>query len=369
MALSMRLRDTARLLREKHTFELAASFCFLSLLLLGVSAGWFENEKKVSVVVALLTFGSLTFAAAGLLGKERFDRAAFLKEHATKFFTDRELMDAWFELVEQYDNAIYLAIDQAVVRHGYGRPLPQSCVDELHYRQRVWNAGAGRDPRKRFWHPETLPRSPEERRIDSLMGYFDVLAYYWQIGYASLEEMHGLLGTYLGLLNAKRATRDYVRNMQSRWDAHGFNRLVSHAPFEHLCKLLEAYEREYQKDLPQSLEAPVLTPSPQVYREAWQRIEAQPSTPKSPAEINQGKTCLCAAACLAWAGLKVQTSSAAASRFEEDLGRARDFRLVRAAFDQLGWGQSLCNAKLAMNDETPDDQRSARVARDFQLHT
>lgn len=98
---------------------------------------------------------------------------------------------------------------------------------------------------------------------------------------------------------------------------------------------------------------------------AWEfasRIAAtQPAVPRSPVETVDGRLTLCAAACLATAGLYLYVSPEDAARFEDELGESRSFALVIDAFDRLGWDRRYCLNALQFNDSRTPRHRKSEV--------
>lgn len=96
-------------------------------------------------------------------------------------------------------------------------------------------------------------------------------------------------------------------------------------------------------------------------------IAVQSRVPTSPVEVeNTGKINLCAAACLAYAGLQVAFSEQEAKLFETELMRTRSSSVIEEAFETFGWGRDLCGVILQFNDNLSPELRKARVLQLFQ---
>lgn len=103
-----------------------------------------------------------------------------------------------------------------------------------------------------------------------------------------------------------------------------------------------------------------------VVEEALNVVRQQSTVPRSPAGTDPaGEPVLCAAACLAFAGLKSLKGPQSALAFRDELGRDRSFALVERTFIDLGWNVDECRQKLIDNDSASDRERKAVVTRCF----
>jgi hypothetical protein len=104
------------------------------------------------------------------------------------------------------------------------------------------------------------------------------------------------------------------------------------------------------------------------YGLAREVLERQDHVPLSPAAVSgDGRVELCAAACLAYVGLRDLISTEAANAFAIEIARTRSFRRVEDAFDALGWPRSACTEALKLNDGAPEGCRKFVVSTEFQI--
>jgi hypothetical protein len=95
---------------------------------------------------------------------------------------------------------------------------------------------------------------------------------------------------------------------------------------------------------------------------AKSRVSQQPYLPLSPVGVTaDGDVMLCAAACLAFAGLQVLGSVTEARRFQSKLAETRDSQIVEAAFARLGWKEEACHDFMNKNDASPSSARKDLV--------
>ena len=84
--------------------------------------------------------------------------------------------------------------------------------------------------------------------------------------------------------------------------------------------------------------------------------EGQGSLPDSPAEMVNGDLQFCAAACVAYAGLKI-TQPGQEQVFRLNLSASNDKRIVVDAFASLGLPAVVCSQTMNINDSTPQQLR------------
>ncbi len=102
--------------------------------------------------------------------------------------------------------------------------------------------------------------------------------------------------------------------------------------------------------------------------DAWARrtldvARTQAALPNSPGRrLSSGAVALCAAACLALAGLEVRYGAEQAAAFRADVGATGSKRPVMEAFERLGLGRDACAAIMHMNDRTSPVDRVAALA-------
>lgn len=78
----------------------------------------------------------------------------------------------------------------------------------------------------------------------------------------------------------------------------------------------------------------------------------------SPAEINNnGNITLCAAACLAYAGIEIEDGDLCAEEFSRKLVAEKKKSEIIEVFKRFGWGSNFGNFIVVMNDKTKREQR------------
>jgi hypothetical protein len=152
-------------------------------------------------------------------------RATFVKDYFSQFHARPEFYSAWYDLIYTYSTAKWFDIDAHVRERG--TPLK---FDDLNgFQER------GRDKTKgnRFWHPRVpFQGSQEERRLDSLIGYFSVMGTYYGRGLISLEDIANSAGYYLAHVATHHAILEYIRILDADFaGGRNFVRLGKAHPF------------------------------------------------------------------------------------------------------------------------------------------
>ena len=102
--------------------------------------------------------------------------------------------------------------------------------------------------------------------------------------------------------------------------------------------------------------------------DAWARraldvAREQGTLPNSPGRRSSGgAVALCAAACLAWAGLEARYGADQAAAFRTEVGATGSKQPVVDAFERLGLGRDACVITMSVNDRTPPADRVAALA-------
>ncbi|WP_298956018.1 hypothetical protein [uncultured Methylobacterium sp.] len=164
------------------------------------------------------------------------NQANFVKDFASKFFEKIEFYGAWYDLIYTFENRVFRQIDDAVIS---GRIKNMSDLERFNVDRKIGS---------RLWHPVLLQGTPEEARLDNLLGFLNVLGDYYDRGNLSSDEVGDATGYYLlGLANSE-AFRAYLDAI-----AHGFSGMAQYKsgfgnsgvrnrygvpPFRHLCFLL-----------------------------------------------------------------------------------------------------------------------------------
>jgi hypothetical protein len=132
-------------------------------------------------------------------------RASLLKAYTADFLRP-DLFGTWHDLIYGYSNTIYAAVDAYVLKHhaypNYVVVPGQPAVS--------W--------RPAFWHPSLFQATAEERRIDALLGYFEILGYHKRQALIDVGDISGLIGEFLQDIRSRTMIYDYFVVMWRAWD-------------------------------------------------------------------------------------------------------------------------------------------------------
>ena len=244
-----------RLLRSiifmSFIFARAYNICLLVIILaleilLGIAifSGYYAIDHSISV---------LTFTAIPLFGISLFElrrklnlqRAAFIKEYVSQFFTHAELYRTFHELIYSYGNSTFEEVQRRVgsdvEKLRNSNPLP--FFDLFEDLQKERKEGA------RIYHPALFQCSAEERRLDCLLGYFDVIAYYYGNGYLRIEDIAGSISYFLGVIRSRDVITAYFELNKKMWaeNIEYYGKIGPTPPWNYLEKLLsdlDLYNKE-----------------------------------------------------------------------------------------------------------------------------
>jgi len=196
-------------------------------------------------------------------------RASFLKEYISQFFTNPEIYKAFHDLVYSYTDDKYGKIQIEALKDQSISQNVKNIADLLepdklkHIPKPFFVNGelqGRREEGARFFLPTLCQFSPEERRLDSLLGYFDVIGFYVDRNIVPINQINGSIGYFLAQFKRRQAVQDYIDASIRFWDDevkkdrealkhareekknHNGKTLYSTAPYFYLQKLLERIE-------------------------------------------------------------------------------------------------------------------------------
>jgi hypothetical protein len=177
----------------------------------------------------------------------QIQRASFVKEYVAQFFTNHDLHLAFHELIYSYGDDKYAQIEKIAqelhLKDQKERPIFEPFAE----------INKDRPIGARFFHPALLQLSPEERRLDALLGYFDVVGYYYVKNILQMRDIAGTLGYQLSLMRRRRVVITYLDLTKHWWHTLPNPEELGVAPFQYLRKLLDGLA-EYNKDFQKVLE-------------------------------------------------------------------------------------------------------------------
>lgn len=182
-------------------------------------------------VTAFIAVPTAVIAVAQLFSNARVQRAAYIKDYALRFRTDKELSESFHYLVYRYGNELY-AIQMK-------KPAERSETEG----EKLRRAQEGVPADLKFYIPNDTTDTPPERRLDNLLGFFDVLGYDYKRGMVSIHDIAGVFGLHLDHIIQREVIVDYLAYVKQSWpSAKSFHRVYSAPiPYRYLLLLIEDY--------------------------------------------------------------------------------------------------------------------------------
>jgi hypothetical protein len=169
----------------------------------------FAFDYKFDFAILVLT-PPLVITVLQLMRGEVVAKADFVKDYVAEFFMNKELNETFYFLVYTYGDKKFAEMEAAyLAAGGYGK----IGADPLKIAKVFEPLQEGRAEGCRYYHPDCYQRSMEEKRLDCLLGYFDVLAYYYQNDLIAMEDIAGSLGYHLNIL----ARRDVIKRVRKTY--------------------------------------------------------------------------------------------------------------------------------------------------------
>lgn len=201
-----------------------------AIALLFLYQGRLEFDNKAGLAV----FGGLPVLVLGLIQLHSsgvIQRANLVKDLASKVHTDKELSETFHALIYLYTDKRYDIYSHA----------PQSERAEQNRNKRDG---------LRFFTLDELEGSEEERRLDSFLGYIDIIGYHYTRGLIQMNDLAGVLGFHLATIQSRKVIKEYRESVHGFWQSGsriGVHYGVNAAPLRHLDSLLSDYEMYCRK--------------------------------------------------------------------------------------------------------------------------
>ena len=201
------------------------------------------NSIGAALIVAIPTIALFMAAYVQLRKNREYQRAAFLSQYISKIFTNKEFSDTFHYLVYTYEDEYFCRVKMKLKDDGItvesGQKTMFQCLDSLPFQD-------GREEGFRFYHPGMFQGSAEERRLDSLLGYFNIIAYYYKKEkLLSMDDIDGSIGYHLTVIGERTVIAEYMRIMEEGWKKGKFSKKFGmQEPFQDLKDLLRNLTRE-----------------------------------------------------------------------------------------------------------------------------
>lgn len=204
-----------------------------------------KKNREQNTQEAIRHIEEINRSHSHLMNEQRLNT---IRDYIGNFHTNQYLQDIFFKLVYSYTTDIYKALIDV---EEYKNLEPMDTKDPIFVEKIVVrnNNKQRSEEGCRFYHPNFMKTSLEEKRIDSLLGYFDVIGYYYNKGYLELEDIVGTVGFYLDTISNRPATREYIQFIHENWSSTGPGKRGCPEPYWHLVELMQAIASANQTSL------------------------------------------------------------------------------------------------------------------------
>jgi hypothetical protein len=191
-------------------------------------------------VLASLSFPLLVITCSELGRNIQLQKAGFIRDYISQFFLNTELYQTFHELIYTYSDDKFNEIEAITKAQTNLNTAPKPVFAIFDNLQNGRTSGA------RLYHPAFFQASPEERRLDALLGYLDVIAYYYVKGYLQIEDVIGSLGYFLAIMQARKVIVVYMNVVEEK--AKEYEKSGIMPPFryvKHLLNDVAVFNRKY----------------------------------------------------------------------------------------------------------------------------
>ena len=201
-----------------------------------------DGSVGLTVLVGLPAF---VLTIAQLSRTIRLQRAAFVRDYVSKIFTDTELSGAFYDLVQTYTDRLFERIEK-LAQEKYGEDVGRWALEPVVLGDKkpiFLDSDDDREVGKRHYHPALFQGSLEEKRLDALLNYLNVIGYYYHNGFLRMADIAGSLGSHLLAVRRRKAILRYMEICNNRWSDRGKDYTLGvPAPFSYLDNLLVHFE-------------------------------------------------------------------------------------------------------------------------------
>jgi len=207
---------------------IATEMVLVSLVFIDLGTGSFLKFNR-EVGIAIFTGVPLfLITIIQLKVSSTIQRSNYVRELASKIHSQPELSEAFFYLVYTYDNELFKSFKEK------GEEARLKLQGE-------------RTIGRRLYDPDTFQGSEEERRLDNLLSYFDIIGFHFYRGLIPIDDIAGVLGFHLAALSTREVIKSYREGNPDHWEKSSFTKdFNSVAPHQYLTEMLAAFA-EYCK--------------------------------------------------------------------------------------------------------------------------
>lgn len=238
-----------------HWWGLIALVATIAVALVLVHNGMAVARKEIDLF-AIAGIPLFIATIASLAKTYRVQAAGLVRSHISELLSNTDLHTAFHELIYAYRDETWEQVKAAQSSACDRDVFPKT--PEM--RRRAWEAiealNEGRSEGLRYYDPDFFQHSAEERRLDSVLHYFDMLAYNKERRLISVEDITGVAGYHLAVIGSRRVIQYYLERNRDWWGKLPYKQRVgAEEPYRHLRSLLEEIERRNKREAARELNA------------------------------------------------------------------------------------------------------------------
>ncbi len=177
--------------------------------------GYLKFDRKVEAV-AFFTVAGFAIVVFQLWQGYAVQRARFLTDYLAMIYTDKDLSSAFHDLVETYSNKLFEQVDEIATKE---KAMERSEKENAPIFD-IFNGLQG--PRlnlngQRYYHPDCFQGSEEERKLDALIGYLDIVGYHYYYGLIRMKDLAAVLNYQLAALSSRKVIANYLHISGEEW--------------------------------------------------------------------------------------------------------------------------------------------------------
>lgn len=184
-----------------------------------------------------------------LINNQRVQTAGLVRSHISDFLSNPRLYGAFHELIYLYNDDVWKEVKKTVDKLHLDRDQENKTSD---MREKAWEAlddiNEGHSTGKRFYDPDFFQGSLEEQRLDSVLHYFDMLAYNFNKGLITIDDITGVSGYHLAVIDSRKVIEYYFERNINFWKKLPYEKMVgAEPPYKNLRELLKLIRTRNKK--------------------------------------------------------------------------------------------------------------------------
>ena len=173
----------------------------------------FEPKLQLVAIFIIAGFGITLFQLAQ---SQVVQRAKFLSDYLSRIHTDKELSSAFHDLVATYEDRTFDMVTAQVTEYEMKLKYEKAAIARPVF-QPLESLQGQRIAGQRYYHPLYFQGSEEERKLDGLLGYLDVVGYHHYHGLIRTKDIVAMLNYHLAALASRKVINTYLTASGESW--------------------------------------------------------------------------------------------------------------------------------------------------------